>query len=112
VTDRFIYQLDPNDPSGATLKAVENGAQLTNQTWYRVTPGGDLCAQSFVLDLCVLWGDCNNTGRVTTSDYSCVKFALGERSGVRADLNGSDRVTAADYSVVKATLGDRQPEKP
>jgi len=112
VTDRFAYQLDTNDPSGATLKAIENGVQLANQTWYRVTPGADLCAQFFVLDVCTLRGDCNNSGRLTVADYSCVKAEIGERSGVRADLNGSDRVTVADYSVVKAYLGDRQPEKP
>jgi hypothetical protein len=112
VTDRFTYQLDPNDLSGATLNAVENGAQLTNQTWYRVTPGADLCAQPFVLDVCVLRGDCNNSGRVTTFDYSCVKEAIGDRGLVRPDLDGSARVTVADYSVVKSHIGDRWPVKP
>ncbi len=112
VTDRFTYQLDTNDPSGATLKAVENGAQLTNQTWYRVTPGADLCAQFFVLDVCTLRGDCDGNGRVTTGDYTCVKSRLGVRTDDRQDLDGSGRITTGDYFVVKGHLGLRQPEKP
>jgi hypothetical protein len=111
VSASFDYQLDPNDAS--TLKATELGGQLVNQTWYHVRSAAawqDVAP--FVLDVCTLWGDCNNSGRVTTADYSCVKAALGDRGDGRADLNGSARVTTADYSVVKSYLGGRVPAKP
>jgi len=111
----FTYTVDPNDtgdPTGATLKAVENGVQLTNLTWYNVAPSPGFAVSPFSFDVCTLTGDCDNTGRVTTADYSCVKAALGERGDIRADLTGSDRVTTADYSVVKEYLGNRVPTKP
>ena len=115
LTGSFTYTADPNDtgdPSGATLKATENGTVLTNLTWYRVTPDASFDVLPFTLDACTLRGDCNDSGRVTTADYSCVKLALGERGDVREDLNGSDRVTTADYTVVKDHMGDRAPAKP
>jgi hypothetical protein len=59
-----------------------------------------------------LRGDCNDSGRVTTADYTCIKEAMGDRGDVRADLNGSDRVTTSDYTVVKDYMGDRSPTKP
>ena len=115
LTGSFTYTADPNDtgdPTGATLKATENGTLLTNLTWYRITPDASFDVASFTLDACTLQGDCNESARVTTADYSCVKAALGQRGDVRADLNGSARVTTADYSVVKSTLGARSPTKP
>jgi len=115
LTGSFTYTADPNetgDATGATLKATENGAVLTNLTWYRVTPDASFDVLAFTLDACTLQGDCNQSDRVTTADYSCVKAALGERGDVREDLNGSDRVTTADYSVVKSHLGDRSSTKP
>jgi len=115
LSEAFTYTVDPNDtgdPTGATLKAVESGVQLTNLTWYNVSPASGFAVSPFSLDVCTLTGDCGNTGRVTTADYSCVKAALGGRGDLRADLNGSDRVTTADYSVVKQYLGNRVPAKP
>ena len=113
VSGAFTYVIDPDDPSGHTLKATENGAQLVNQHWYTVSrsPGWDTVEQ-FTYDIYTLQGDCAPGGRVTTADYSCVKAAMGQRGDVRADLNGSGRVTTADYSVVKEHLGDRVPDKP
>ncbi len=111
VSASFDYQLDPNDAS--TLKATELGGQLVNQTWYKVrsaTIWQDVAP--FVFDVCTLRGDCNDSGRVTTADYSCVKAALGNRDDGREDLNGSARVTTADYSVVKSHVGSRVPAKP
>jgi len=105
----FDYSVEPD---GVTLKAVEQGAVLTNQTWYQVTPAVGLNVQPFTLDVCTLIGDCNGSGRLTTADYSCVKAAMGQRGDVREDLNGSARVTTADYSAVKSHLGDRAPVKP
>jgi hypothetical protein len=115
LSEAFAYTVDPNDtgdPSGATLKAVENGAQLTNLTWYNVAPAPGFAVSPFSIDLCTLAGDCDSSGRITTADYSCVKAALGQRGDIRADLNGSDRVTTADYTVVKDNLGARTPAKP
>jgi len=112
VSSGFTYQLDPDDPNGLTLKATENGAQLSNQTWYRIAPATALDVHAFGLDLCTLIGDADGGGRVTTADYSAVKAHLGERGETRYDLNGSGRVTTADYSVVKAHLGDQTPAKP
>jgi len=115
LTGSFTYTADPNDtgdPTGATLKAAENGTVLANLTWYRITPDASFDVLSFTLDACALQGDCNESARVSVADYSCVKAAMTERGDVRADLNGSGRVTVADYSVVKATLGDRSPTKP
>ena len=112
VSGAFTYSVDPNDPNGNTLKAIENGAQLADQTWYRVTPSQDFAAEAFTLDVATLRGDGNNSGRVTTADYSEVKAHMGERTDARYDLNGSGRITTADYSVVKAHLGNRTPAKP
>jgi len=117
VSSSFSYSVDPNDtgdPTGATLKATENGAVLPDQTWYHVSSApGWTDVLPFEFDLCVLHGDAYLSGRVTTSDYSMVKAHLGERdTDARYDLNGSGRVTVADYSVVKATLGNRAPAKP
>jgi len=95
-----------------TLKAVEQGTVLTNETWYQVTPAAGLAVQPFALDICALIGDCNGSGRVTTYDYSCVKGSIGIYTDDRRDLNGSGRITTADYSVVKSHLGDRLPPKP
>jgi hypothetical protein len=64
------------------------------------------------LDVCTLVGDANNSGRVTTADYSEIKLHMAEYTDARYDVNGSGRVTTADYSVVKAHLGNRAPTKP
>lgn len=41
VSDCFSYAIDPNDLSGSTLKAVEEGARLSDLTWYVITPSID-----------------------------------------------------------------------
>jgi len=115
VSASFSYSVDPNDtgdPTGATLKATENGAVLLDQTWYQITPNASLSVTGFTLDVCTLRGDANNSSRVTTADYSEVKAHMGERTDARYDLNGSARITTADYSVVKANMGHRAPAKP
>ena len=115
LSNRFTYTVDPNDtgdPSGETLKAIEIGAQLPNQRWFNVQAAPTFDVRWFSFDVCTLRGDANNTGRVTTADYSEVKAHLGERTDARYDLNGSARITTADYSVVKACLGTRTPPKP
>mgnify|MGYP001030089798 CR=1 FL=1 len=112
VTGAFVYQVDPNDPTGATLVATEDGARLADRTWYNVSPSASLAVRAFSLDVCTLPGDGNGSGRVTTADYSTVKSHMGEHTDGRCDLNGSGRVTTADYSVVKANLGARIPTKP
>jgi len=98
------------EPDGLTLKATEAGSVLNDRNWYRVTPGSGLDVVPFTFDVCVLCGDADGNGRVTTADYSCVKAAMGQRADVRADLNGSGRVTTADYSVVKHHMGCVAPE--
>jgi len=104
----FTYSIEPD---GVTLKAVEQGPMLTNQTWYQITPM-DLDVDWFSLDVCTLQGDANGSGRVTTADYSMIKANMSQYTDGRPDLNGSGRVTTADYSVVKAHLGERVPIKP
>jgi hypothetical protein len=116
VSASFSYSVDPNDTgdtTGATLKATESGAVLTDLTWYHVAsaPGWPEVVP-FEFDVCTLRGDANNSRRVTTADYSEIKAHLGERTDARYDLNGSARITTADYSVVKANLGHRAPAKP
>ena len=108
VGDSFTYSVEPD---GVTLKAVEQGAILADQTWYHLESVPGLLADPFDFELCVLVGDANGTGRVTTADYSQVKAHLGGYTDARYDLNGSGRVTTADYSVVKANLGNRAPSK-
>jgi len=107
--DAFTYSVQPD---GITLKAVEQGPILTDQTWYHVTPTAAFQVEAFAFDLCTLVGDANNSGRVTTADYSEVKAHMSEYTDARYDLNGSGRITTADYSVVKANLGHRVPTKP
>jgi hypothetical protein len=108
----FGYQIDPDDPSGSTLKAVESGVQLTNLTWYNVAPAPGFAVSPFSFDVCTLAGDADGSGRVTTADYGAVKACLGQITDERCDLNGSGRVTTADYSVVKDHMGGRVPTKP
>jgi len=105
----FTYSVEPD---GVTLKAVEQGTVLSNQTWYRITPNVGFDVQAFTLDVCTLIGDTNNSGRVTTADYSPIKIDMTQHTDSRSDLNGSGRITTADYSVVKAHMGDRTPTKP
>ena len=85
---------------------------LTDLTWYQVTPAAGFLVRPFVFDVCALFGDANNSGRVTTADYSEVKAHMAEYTDARYDLNGSGRVTTADYSVVKGNMGHRTPTKP
>ena len=108
----FTYELGSTQHAGDTLRAIEIGAALTNLTWYRVTPRPALGVRDFVLDVCTVIGDANDSGRVTTADYGEVKAHFGERTDARYDLNGTGRVTTADYTVVKEHLGDRAPAKP
>ena len=105
----FTYSVEPD---GVTLKAVEQGAILTDLTWYQITPAAGFAVQAFALDACTLFGDANNSARVTTADYSEVKLHMGEYTDARYDVNGSGRVTTADYSVVKTYLDNRAPTKP
>jgi len=105
----FAYSIEPD---AVTLKAVEQGSALTNETWYRFAPAADFAVAAFAMDLCTLRGDADDSGRVTTADYSVVKSNLGEYTDARADLNGNGRVTTADYSVVKSCVGTRIPIKP
>ena len=105
----FTYLVEPD---GTTLKAIEEGPMLTNLTWYHITPGPGLHVEPFAFDLCTLAGDCNNSGRVTTADYSEVKAYMGEYTDAPYDLNGTGRITTADYSIVKANMGSRAPTKP
>jgi len=107
--DAFTYSVEPD---GVTLKAVEQGPILTDLTWYQIAPTAAFQVDAFAFDLCTLVGDANNSGRVTTADYSQVKAHMSEYTDARYDLNGSGRVTTADYSVVKANLGHRVPPKP
>ncbi|HUW82610.1 MAG TPA: dockerin type I domain-containing protein [Phycisphaerae bacterium] len=112
VIGAFVCHVDPNDPTGSTLVASEDGVRLANQTWYNVSPSTSLAVRAFSLDVCTLAGDANGSGRVTTADYSTVKSHLGQYTDGRCDLDGSGRVTTADYGVVKASLGVRIPAKP
>ena len=108
----FSYSLATTNVPNDTLKAVESGTVLSDLTWYRITPDASFDVVAFTHDVCTLVGDANNSGRVTTAEYSEVKRHMSERTDARYDLNGSARVTTADYSVVKAHLGSRAPAKP
>ena len=81
VSDLFTYTIDAAEPTGATLKATEVGSALTNQTWLRVASAPawpDVVP--FAFDVYTLHGDANNSGRVTTADYSVVKANMGHRA--------------------------------
>jgi hypothetical protein len=105
----FGYSIEPD---GVTLKAVEQGSMLADQTWYQITPAAGLAVEPFAFDVCTLVGDANSSGRVTTADYSDVKAHMGEYTDARYDLNDSGRITTADYMVVKSHMGERAPDKP
>ena len=107
--DAFAYSVEPD---GVTLRAVEEGPMLTDQTWYRISPGVGFGVQVFSFDVCTVFGDASNSGRVTTADYIDVKDHMTEYTGARYDLNGSGRVTTADYTVVKSHMNNRCPPKP
>ena len=101
----------------SVLKVREVGQVLNDRTWYRITPAGGFNVQPFEVYLCTLRGDADNSGRVTTADYTEVKAHLGDRCAsrydpLRADLDGSQRVTTADYIVVKHHMGHQPPLSP
>jgi len=112
VGDQFDYSLETTAVVDDSLKSVEVGSVLANLTWYHVTPAAGFDVEPFTLDLCVLVGDANGSGRITTADYAEIKAHMGEYTDARYDLNGSGRVTTADYSVVKAHMAERVPTKP
>ena len=56
----FAYSVEPD---AVTLKAVEQGPALANQTWYRVTPAPDFAVAGFAIDLCTLHGDADGSDR-------------------------------------------------
>ena len=113
---------DLDDPNGCTLEAREtdpndpNGLDhdvLPDMTWYQVNSApGWTAVEPFQFEVYTLAGDANNSGRVTTADYSEVKAHMGEYTDARYDLNGTGRVTTSDYSVVKSHMGHRCPPKP
>jgi hypothetical protein len=113
VSADFSYSVDADDPNGTTLKAKENGDLLADLHWYQVeSAGGWTDVVPFGFEIYTLAGDADNSGRVTTADYTYVKAAMGDRGDIREDLNGSGRVTTADYGIVKAGMAARQPTKP
>jgi hypothetical protein len=107
----FTYTIEPD---GVTLKAKENGAALTNLTWYRVMPGLGLYVFPFALDLCTLQGDADISGRVLVPDYFAVKnnMVWPPDDCARWDLDGDGRMLALDYFIVKNHIGDIKPPKP
>ena len=109
VSNAFTYAVEPD---GVTLKATETGPVLTNQNWYRLTPGAGLDVQPFVLDLCALQGDSDDTGQVLAQDYFPLKNNLFLVTDARMDLDGNGQVLAQDYFVVKNHLFHAKPPKP
>ncbi|HUW82239.1 MAG TPA: right-handed parallel beta-helix repeat-containing protein [Phycisphaerae bacterium] len=112
VTGSFSIELATTTVADDTLRAVENGSALPNQTWYRIEPVPGLDVVPFVLDVCTLIGDADGSGHVTTGDYAEEKLHLGQRGDIRRDLDANGRVTTADYTVVKAHMGEEAPAKP
>ena len=113
VADQFTYELVETNVADDTLKAKENGAVLTNQTWYRISPTATLAVAPFSLDLCTLIGDANGDGIVFTQDYSAVKAKTPTfNTDIREDLNGDGVVFTPDYSVLKGYFLDWSPPKP
>ena len=113
---------------GNTLYCKENGVQLTDLTWYSVTPNATTGAQPFQVDLCTVRGDADDSGQVLAFDYFQVKNNMfyspvhmsDDCSAVppktvhcgRADLDGSGQVLAFDYFVVKNNMFHAKPVKP
>ena len=120
VSAKFTYSIDTDDPNGRTLEAREtdpndpsNHDMLPDMTWYQINSApGWTTVEPFQFEVYTLEGDCNNSGRVTTADYTEVKNHMNERTDARYDLNGSARVTTADYTVVKDHMNNRAPAKP
>ena len=65
VAGQFTYSVEAD---GVTLRAVENGAVLTNQTWYRIEPTAEFVVANFTLDVCMLIGDANGDRQVMALD--------------------------------------------
>jgi len=113
VGDQFTYELVETNVADDTLKAKENGAVLTNQTWYRISPAPTLAVAPFSLDLCTLIGDASGDGIVFTTDYGYLKAKIPTvATEIREDLNGDGMVFVTDYGVIKGYFLDRSPPKP
>ncbi|MFQ6047817.1 MAG: hypothetical protein ACE5K7_00450 [Phycisphaerae bacterium] len=108
----FVFTLETTNVADDTLKATESGAVLSNQTWYRIKPTAGFGVQPFVLDVCTLQGDADNSGQVLALDYFQVKNNLFAVTDARYDLDGSGQVLALDYFVVKNNLFAAKPAKP
>ncbi|MFQ6048118.1 MAG: hypothetical protein ACE5K7_02005, partial [Phycisphaerae bacterium] len=115
----FTYSIVSTNIINDTLKCKENGAVLTNQTWYRIKPTVNLTgavsgvpANLFVVDLVTLQGDGDCSKQVLALDYFTVKNHLFQVTDNRYDLDGSGQVLALDYFVVKNNLFATAPPKP
>ena len=109
VGDQFACSVEPD---GVTLKAVETGEVLTNQTWYRVTPADALAVQPFAVDLCTLIGDANGDGQVMALDLGGIWAHNGEVTDARYDINGDGQVMALDLGAAWGHNGQATPAKP
>ena len=107
--------------ANATLKCQEDGQKLTDQTWYRVEPTASFSVADFAIDFCTLRGDADNSGRVTTGDYSAIKAHDGETTqddpALRWDIDGDGTVEGEapdneDTLAAQTYSGNRAPAKP
>jgi subtilisin family serine protease len=108
----FTYSLETTNVTNDTLKVVEDGTVLDNQTWYRIQPASGFSATPFKFDLVTLIGDAYNDSYVDVGDLLEVVYALYETTDGRADLDGSGDVDMDDVTLLGAHFDDVPPAKP
>ncbi len=105
----FSYAVESD---GMTLKAVENGTALTNQTWYRIRPAAGFDVQPFALELCTLIGDADGSGQVKALDLGTIWAHKNEETDARYDIDGSGQVKALDLGDCWDHKNEAVPAKP
>ena len=112
VAAQFAYALATTSVGDDTLRAVEAGAVLTDQTWYRITPAAELMVQPFAHDVCTLIGDANGDGRVMALDLGGIWAHEGQTTDSRYDIDGNGVIAYDDLVAAWSHNGNVPPTKP
>ncbi len=116
LSSNFMFSVEG---ASDVLRIKENGAILTNETWYTVrNAGGWTGVAPFKRDYQLLIGDANNDHRVLVNDLSLinsfVSIFVTPPDDSRANINDDNRVLPSDISLANTfvRLFPAPPAKP
>lgn len=102
---QFVFSIE----NGNTLKIVETGEVLANETWYGITNTGAWCsAANFERDYAAVFGDANNNHINEFADLSAINANQSSLETTpddsRFDINTVGGVSFADLSAANSFL--------